>query len=190
MTNEYLVKNYFNKRIKLISPNVFKDNRGYFYELYNNKKLKNIIGSINFVQDNFSFSKDKYTIRGMHFQRPPYNQAKLITVIEGEIIDAVIDINPKSEFYGKSKIFKLSSENKKILFINSDFAHGFCSLEKNTKIMYKVSNYYNPKFEKTILWSDKYVNIKWPVSKKYTISEKDQLGSSFNILKKQFKLFK
>ena len=126
----------------------------------------------------------------MHFQKPPHNQSKIITVLCGEIIDVVLDINPKSKNFGKYKFFKLNAKNSRVLFINDDFAHGFCTTKKNTKVLYKVSKFYNPKSEKTILWSDESIKIKFPKSKKYYLSKKDKLGKKFDSMEKTFKLFK
>ncbi len=189
MKSDLIVKEYFNNRVKLIIPKLYKDKRGYFLESFNKKKIAKIISSTEFVQDNISYSINKFTIRGIHFQKPPHNQSKIITVLDGEILDVVLDINPKSKHFGKYKLFKLNSENNKYLYISDDFAHGFCTLRKNTKVLYKVSKYYNPQSEKTILWSDSKIKIKFPKSKKYFLSPKDKIGHKFETLQKTFKLF-
>ncbi len=184
------VKKYFDNRIILFSPKIFEDERGFFYESYNKKNYKKYLKNINFIQDNISLSKKKHTIRGIHFQKPPFHQSKLVTVLEGEILDIVLDINPKSKDYGNHKLFRLDSKNKNLLFISEDFAHGFCTLQKNTKVLYKVTNFYKPNYEKTILWSDKFLKIKWPKSNKYIISNKDKKGSSFKSMEKIYNSFK
>lgn len=171
-----IVGNYFDNKVVLIKNNKFSDSRGYFFESFRLKNFKNT----KFVQDNFSFSKHKYTIRGLHYQEKPYSQIKLIHVLKGEISDVVVNINPKNKYFGKYKEFKLSSKNFNMLLIDKDFAHGFCTLEKETLVHYKVSKYYNKNSEKTIKWNDPYLNINWSsYKKKFTISKKDKNGSMF-----------
>lgn len=161
---------------KIIKTKNFRDNRGYFYESYNKKNNINI----NYVQDNISFSKSKGTLRGLHLQQEPFSQSKLIRVIKGKIQDVIVDVRPDSKYFGKHKSFIISERNKNLLFVPNGYAHGFCSLEDNTIVHYKVSNYYNPKSEITIKWNDKDLNIKWMINHhKISISKKDKLGISF-----------
>ena len=162
---------------KLIKTKSFRDFRGYFYECYNEKKI-NL--KKKFVQDNIAYSKFKGTIRGLHFQKKPFSQDKLIRVIKGSIQDVIVDIRPKSKSFGKYKTFILTEKNKNQLFVPSGFAHGYCSLENETIVHYKVSKYYNPKSEITIKWNDQDLNIKWQIYKlKPYVSNKDKLGLNF-----------
>ena len=151
---DIIYKKYFNDSIILFKTDIIKDKRGTFTESYSFKKLKKIGINIQFVQDNFSFSKKKGTIRGLHYQISPYQQAKIVKVIKGKIQDIVVDLRRNSEFFGKYLSFILSEKNSKQIFIPAGFAHGLCTLEENTKVLYKTSNYYNPKTERSILWSD------------------------------------
>lgn len=185
------IKNYFHNRVKLIKLDKYFDERGFFYELFNKKLIKKFVSKENFVQDNISFSKNKNTIRGLHFQMPPHNQSKLIHVLQGSIFDVVVNINPKSKFFGQHKTFELKENSYQFLYISKDFAHGFCTLENNTKVIYKTSNYFNPKSEKTILWKDLTLSVEWPSSNfKQTISKKDLNGEFFKDLSDKLKIFK
>tara|TARA_Y100000768_G_C23847095_1_gene619121 strand:- start:146 stop:694 length:549 start_codon:yes stop_codon:yes gene_type:complete len=179
-----IINKDFNNRIFLIQNVIHSDKRGFFYEGYNKKLFDKKIKKINFVQDNYSFSKLKYTIRGLHYQKKPKSQIKLIQVLRGKILDIVVDINPKSKFYGTYKNYLLDSKNSQMLLIDDNFAHGFCTLEENTLVNYKVNNYYNKQKEETIIWNDNYLNIKWPKAKTdYIISKKDLNGILFKKLK-------
>ena len=188
--NDINIKKFFDNKIIIFYNKKFSDHRGFFFNLFNEKIFGKYLNKIKFVQDNISFSKKINTIRGLHFQIPPHNQAKLIFVLEGEILDVVVDINPNSKYFGKSKMFKLDSKKNNSLFVSDDFAHGFCTLKKNTKVLYKVSKYYNPKSERTIIWNDRSLLINWPYKKKPFLSEKDKVAQDFNSLYKTFNLFK
>lgn len=157
-----VTENTFIKDLILIIPNVFKDTRGYFLESYNQKKLENVIKT-NFVQDNESLSK-KGVLRGLHLQKPPYAQAKLIRVIQGSILDVAVDLRKNSKTYGKHYKIILSGENKKQLYVPVGFAHGFLCLEDNTILNYKCSNYYNAQSEASIAWNDPDLNIDWEIN--------------------------
>ncbi|MCF6213862.1 MAG: dTDP-4-dehydrorhamnose 3,5-epimerase [Flavobacteriaceae bacterium] len=164
----------------IIKPAVFKDNRGYFLESYNKEKIKKTIQD-DFVQDNESCS-EKGVLRGLHFQKPPFGQAKLIRVISGRILDVVVDLRKESKTYGQHFKIALNQDNKHQLYIPVGFAHGFVTLANNTIINYKCSDYYNPTSEVSLLWNDKTLNIDWEVSHP-TLSKKDLKGldfSSFN----------
>ena len=167
-------KNFFQSKVKLFFNDYFKDGRGFFYEFYKKKNFNNI----NFVQDNISFSNKKGTLRGLHFQTPPYDQVKLIQVIRGKIFDVVVDLRKNSKTYGMYKSFILDDKTPKSLFISSGFAHGFLTMDDNVKLFYKVSNYYSKKNDHSIRWDDKIINIKWPIKKneKLIISDKDKKG--------------
>ncbi|PCI99649.1 MAG: dTDP-4-dehydrorhamnose 3,5-epimerase [Flavobacteriales bacterium] len=162
----------------IIEPNVFEDNRGYFYESYNKEQFeKNGVEDL-FLQDNLSSSK-KNVLRGLHFQNPPFSQAKLIKVIQGSVLDVAVDLRKDSITYGQHYKVHLSGANKKMFYIPKGFAHGFLTLEDNTIFSYKCSNVYNKESEDSILWNDKDLNIDWGVDNPI-LSEKDQQSKSFN----------
>jgi dTDP-4-dehydrorhamnose 3,5-epimerase len=157
----------------IIEPTVFGDNRGYFLESYNKKAFQENIGSVNFVQDNESRSS-KGVLRGLHFQKPPFAQAKLVRCIEGEVLDVAVDIRRDSPTYGKHLAVKLSGENKRQLFIPRGFAHGFAVLSDSAVFAYKVDNTYAPEFDAGIRWDDKDLNIQWGMKDgEVMVSEKD-----------------
>ena len=157
----------------IIEPTVYEDTRGYFLESYNQKKFDEIIGKTSFVQDNESKSS-KGVLRGLHFQKPPFEQAKLVRCIEGEVLDVVIDIRKKSKTYGKHVAIILSGENKRQLFIPKGFAHGFLVLSESATFAYKVDNRYAPDFDAGIRWNDKQLNIQWCMEDSIVkVSEKD-----------------
>ena len=162
--------------IKIIQPQIFKDNRGLFLEFFNQKKFFNLIGIKDpFVQDNISISH-KGALRGLHYQIAPFEQSKLISVISGKIFDVAVDIRPKSDTYGQWVGETLSSENRKQIYIPKGFAHGFLALTDNTIIIYKTNSSYSSKSERCISYDDKKLNISWPKMDKYLISKKDSLG--------------
>lgn len=170
----------FIEGLLIVEPNLFKDHRGYFVEYYSKKKIDEI-SSINFVQDNESMSV-KGVIRGLHFQIPPYEQAKLIRCVDGVILDVAVDIRKDSPTYGKHYSIHLSSENKKQIFIPKGFAHGFQVLSDKAIVNYKVDNFYNLESESGIIWNDKDLSIAWEKNIKKIISKKDLELSSFNNL--------
>jgi dTDP-4-dehydrorhamnose 3,5-epimerase len=165
------------KGLYVIEPKVFKDERGYFYESYNQKMFQNAGITDIFVQDNQSFSQ-KNVVRGLHFQSPPYAQAKLVRVIKGAVLDVVVDIRKNSPTYGKHYAVELTEENFLMLYIPVGFAHGFATLEDNTIFAYKCSNFYNKESEDTILWNDPDLKINWNVQNPI-LSEKDKNGKLF-----------
>jgi len=144
----------------IIEPTVFSDVRGYFLESYNQKKFEEVVGKISFVQDNESKSA-KGVLRGLHYQNPPYNQAKLVRCIEGRVMDVAVDIRKGSPTYGKHISVQLSGENKRQLFVPKGFAHGFAVLSDTATFAYKVDNTYAPEFDAGIRWNDKQLNIQW-----------------------------
>ena len=166
----------------ILEPRVFEDVRGYFLESYNKETFKKIGIDVDFVQDNQSLSS-KGTLRGLHFQKPPYAQAKLIRVITGSILDVAVDIRTDSKTYGKYFSAILDGENKRMLYIPEGFAHGFLSLEDNTLIQYKCSDLYNKESEGGIVWNDPDININWGIDYEPIISDKDKN----NIFLKNFK---
>ncbi|MFD0964618.1 dTDP-4-dehydrorhamnose 3,5-epimerase [Pseudofulvibacter geojedonensis] len=159
----------------IIDPKVFKDKRGYFLESFNQESFQKATGlQIDFVQDNESFST-KGVLRGLHFQKGKYSQAKLIRVISGEILDVVVDIRPDSPTFLQHFSIKLSSNNKKQLFVPKHFAHGFLVLSETAIINYKCDEYYHKESESGIIYNDRHLNIDWLLeSKDFILSEKDQ----------------
>lgn len=163
----------------ILKPAIYHDNRGFFLESYNEKIINNLLGEIKFIQDNESKSI-KGVLRGLHFQKPPFSQAKLVRCIEGEILDVALDLRRGSKTYGLFESTKLSDINKNILFIPRGFAHGFVVMSDFATVAYKVDNYYNPKFEDGIMWNDSDLNIDWKISSdKIIISENDKFLNSF-----------
>jgi len=157
----------------VIEPTVFEDDRGYFSESYNKKKFEEAIGEISFVQDNESKSS-KGVLRGLHFQKPPYAQAKLVRCIEGKVLDVAVDIREGSETFGQHVTVELTGENKKQVFIPRGFAHGFLVLSESAIFAYKVDNSYAPTHDAGIRWDDSLLNIQWGVSESdVLVSEKD-----------------
>jgi dTDP-4-dehydrorhamnose 3,5-epimerase len=157
----------------IIEPTVFGDARGYFLESYNQKKFEQVVGKTSFVQDNESKSS-KGVLRGLHFQKPPFDQAKLVRCIEGEVLDIAVDIRKNSKTYGKHIAVLLSGVNKRQLFVPRGFAHGFLVLSDTATFAYKVDNTYAPKFDAGIRWNDKELNIKWGMEdSEVIISAKD-----------------
>lgn len=157
----------------IIDPKVLGDQRGYFFESYNQKEFEDKVGPITFVQDNES--KSSYgVLRGLHFQKPPFAQAKLVRCAEGEVLDVAVDLRQASPTFGKYVAVNLSGENKKQLFIPRGFAHGFVVLSQSAVIIYKVDNLYAPEYDTGIMWNDPQLNINWGIRKEDIIlSPKD-----------------
>lgn len=170
------IEKTFIKDLLLITPAVFTDARGYFSESYNKKNLEKYVKD-EFVQDNESLSH-KGVLRGLHFQKPPYDQAKLVRVITGSVLDVVVDLRKNSSTYGQFFKHVLSANNKTQIYVPSSFAHGFAVLEDNTIFSYKCSNYYNKEAEGAILWNDATLNINWQINNPI-ISEKDKNAENF-----------
>ena len=172
------------KDVKVIKPSIHYDDRGFFYESYNKKNISKIIGrNVNFVQDNHSRSSFG-VLRGLHYQKSPYGQGKLVRVILGEIFDVAVDIRESSPTYGKWVSSVLSSSNMHQMWIPEGFAHGFLVLSEFAEIIYKTTNFYNQKYEKNISYNNSSINIKWPVLKKigekYILSENDKNNGFLN----------
>ena len=168
----------------IIEPQIFKDSRGCFFESWNTKKFKQLGISEDFVQDNQSVSS-KGVLRGLHFQNPPYAQAKLVRVIEGSVLDVAVDLRKNSPTYGKHVSVILSEQNNKSFFIPKGFAHGFLSLEDNTVVNYKCSDYYNKESEGSLLWNDEDLKIDWQIDNPL-VSEKDLQADLFKNFKTKF----
>jgi len=158
------------KGVLIIEPQVFGDTRGWFMETYNKSKTPQI--ECEFVQDNQSFSAQKGTLRGIHFQKPPMAQAKLLRCTKGAVLDVAVDINPESETYKEWISVELSAENKKQLFIPRGYGHGFITLTDDVEFVYKADNYYSPEHDRSILWSDPDIAVDWGTDSPI-VSEKD-----------------
>lgn len=160
--------------VLLIKPAVYGDKRGYFFESYSERKLASAIGDIRFVQDNESKSV-RNVVRGLHFQKPPHTQAKLVRVVKGKVLDVAVDIRKGSPTFGEHVAIELSEENHFMLFIPKGFAHGFAVLSDEAIFQYKCDEFYAPESEGAILWNDPSLNIDWLVSENEAIiSPKDQ----------------
>lgn len=163
----------------IIEPKVFGDKRGYFYESFNAKTWKEVVGFVpHFVQDNESMSS-KNVLRGIHFQNPPDDQGKLVRVIQGSVLDVAVDLRKDSLTYGRYEKVLLSGENKKQFYVPAGFGHGFLTLEDNTIFSYKCTQYYNPNNESGILWNDPQLNIDWGINNPL-VSEKDKNQQKFS----------
>jgi len=181
-----IINEYFNGTVKIIQTNKYIDNRGFFSISYNKELLKNLNINENFCQDNFSFSNNKNTIRGIHFQNPPFEQSKLISVISGGIFDIFVDLRKNSKTFGKFHTITLD-RNDLILYIPKGFGHGLCTLSDKTLVHYKVSNKYDPLSEETIAWNDTDLDIPWPkFSNNALLSDKDKKGIKFKFFKSKF----
>lgn len=161
--------------VYLIDVKKLGDDRGFFSEVYSPKLLKEIGFDGDLVQDNHAYSRDKGVLRGLHYQKPPHAQAKLIRVIRGAVLDVVVDLRKGSKTYGQSESMVLSRENWLQLFVPEGFAHGYLTLEKDTEVCYKVSCEYAPQFEAGVSWSDPSLGICWGLDgMKPKLSEKDK----------------
>lgn len=172
------IESCFIEGLKIISPKLFGDSRGYFFESYNAQAFNKFVSTeFNFVQDNESYSM-KNVLRGLHFQSPPFAQGKLVRVVQGKVLDVALDIRKNSRTYGEYFKIELSAENKKMFWIPPGFAHGFVVLEDNTIFQYKCTDFYNPNAEGSILWNDPNLSIDWQVDEPI-ISDKDKNGILF-----------
>ena|SRR5665648_262828 len=153
----------------LVTPRRFGDARGFFSETYNKTQFAKIGIDAEFVQDNHSLSQSKGTVRGLHFQTPPHAQDKLVRVCRGAILDVAVDIRHGSPSFGRFVSSVLSAENWQQLWVPKGFAHGFCTLEDNTEVIYKVTDFYAPDCDKGLAWDDPGLGIEWPVSSRDAI---------------------
>ena len=173
--------------VKVLRPEKHGDGRGFLSEVYNRKALSAAGIEIDFVQDNHSLSARKGTVRGLHFQAPPFAQAKLVRVVRGSVFDVAVDLRRGSATYGRHTSVVLSAEAWNQILIPAGFAHGFMTLEADTEVLYKVSDYYSPEHESGLLWNDPALGIQWPLpAEDVVLSDKDlghptlsQLASSF-----------
>lgn len=160
--------------VVIIEPKLFPDSRGYFFESFNQKDFDEKVGPTTFVQDNES--KSSYgVLRGLHFQKPPFAQAKLVRVVEGEVLDVAVDIRRDSPTFGQYTSCLLSGENHRQFFLPRGMAHGFVVLSKTALFQYKCDNVYAPQSEGAILWNDPQINVQWPIDvKDILLSDKDK----------------
>lgn len=177
----------------IITPTVHHDHRGCFFESFNKSMFaKNIGVNPNFSQDNVSRSQ-RNVLRGLHYQMPPHSQAKLVSVISGDIEDFIVDLRLDSKTFGQSSCFSLSQENKKQLYIPKGFAHGFLSID-DAVVQYKVDGKYKPELERTLAWDDPKLKLKTTLSEEFNsaefiLSDKDKEGISFNQAVEELELF-
>lgn len=172
--------------VVIFEPQVFGDDRGWFMESYNEKKFHESLTALNlpvpkpFLQDNHSCSQ-KGVLRGLHFQRSPFAQGKLVRVVQGAAYDVAVDIRLDSPTCGQWVAIELTAENKKMFYIPEGFAHGFLAMEDNTHFLYKTTNYYHKESEGSICWNDKQLAIDWPeIDTEFLVSEKDAEAPSFS----------
>ena len=161
--------------LKLVTPKKFGDERGFFSETHNEKTWANAGLNFDFVQDNHSLSRDVGTVRGLHFQTAPFAQDKLVRVVSGRILDVAVDLRRTSPTFGRHVVVELSKENWRQLFIPIGFAHGFVTLELDTEVIYKVTNFYSPQHDCGVAWDDPDIGVDWPVAAdRAVLSEKDR----------------
>lgn len=168
----------------VIEPKIWNDSRGYFYESYSQKVMSEMGVNAPFVQDNQSLSQ-KGTLRGLHAQAAPFEQGKLVRVLQGSVLDVAVDIRKKSDTYGQHFAIELSAENHKQLWIPPGFLHGFLTLKNNTIFTYKVTNYYDKNSEIGVIYNDPKLNINWD-TQDVLISDKDLILPSFEEFKSPF----
>jgi dTDP-4-dehydrorhamnose 3,5-epimerase len=160
----------------IIEPKVFGDERGFFFESFNQKSFQSATGlDVEFVQDNHSKSA-RNVLRGLHYQTAPHAQGKLVRVVQGEVFDVAVDIRQGSKTFGQWLGLTLSAENKKQLWIPPGFAHGFLTLSETAEFLYKTTDYYSPVHERCIAWNDPEIGIEWPLNAAPVLSGKDQQG--------------
>ena len=163
--------------VYIVEPQVFGDERGWFMETYSKIKTPEI--NCDFVQDNHSYSKEKGTLRGIHFQNGKYAQAKLVRCVRGVVLDVAVDLRKHSATFGQWVGEILSEENKKMLWVPPGFAHGFVVLSSTADFLYKTTDYYAPKHERCIIWDDETLAIDWPIDRPPSLSAEDQEGVAF-----------
>jgi dTDP-4-dehydrorhamnose 3,5-epimerase len=162
-------------KVLVLKPRYFKDHRGYFLETYNARAAQEIGLKADFVQDNQAFSIRRGTVRALHFQVPPRAQAKLVRVLRGSIYDVAVDLLTGSPTYGRWTAATLTAQGGEQVFVPRGFAHGYCTLEDNTEVAYKVDCYYAPECEQGIVWNDPTIAIDWPIAAgEAVLSDKDQ----------------
>jgi dTDP-4-dehydrorhamnose 3,5-epimerase len=161
--------------VKIVTPKRFGDERGYFSDVYNRERYAEAGIAMEFVQDNHSWSAQTGTVRGLHFQSRPFAQDKLVRVARGRILDIAVDLRRSSPTFGRHVAVELSAENWRQLLVPIGFAHGFCTLEPDTEVLYKVSAYYAPAHDHGLAWDDPELGISWPVTfDRAVLSDKDR----------------
>ena len=161
--------------VKLVIPQIHRDERGFFSETYNRQRMGAVGIAVEFVQDNHSLSAEAGTVRGLHFQAPPRAQGKLLHVPRGSIFDVAVDIRVGSPTFGRHVGTILSAENWMQIWIPAGFAHGYCTLERDTEVIYKVTDYYAPDCDRGLKWDDAALGIEWPVDPTNArLSDKDR----------------
>lgn len=166
--------------IKILVPKKFSDARGFFSETFNRRALEELGIGVDWVQDNQSLSVDRGVVRALHYQLPPRAQDKLVRVVKGAILDVAVDIRKDSPTFGRHVAAVLSAENWRQIFVPKGFAHGFATLEPNTEVVYKVSDYYSPQDERGVRWNDPALGIDWRIDQSEAIlSPRDQLHPLF-----------
>jgi dTDP-4-dehydrorhamnose 3,5-epimerase len=170
----------------LVQVRRFEDQRGFFSETYNARAFAEAGMRQAFVQDNHSLSRDKGTVRGLHFQRPPHAQEKLVRVLRGRILDVVVDIRRGSPSYGRHVAVELDDRDGKQLYVPVGFAHGFCTLEPDTEVLYKVTDFWAPALEDGVLWNDPALVIAWPDFAGVQLATKDATLASLGALDTPF----
>ncbi len=173
--------------IKILQPKKFGDERGFFSETWNAATMADAGLDIAFVQDNHAFSRDVGTVRGLHYQLDPKAQGKLVRVVCGAVLDVAVDIRQGSSTFGEFVAVELSAENWRQLWVPSGFAHGYCTLQPHTELVYKVTEFYSPEHDCGILWNDPAIGIDWPIEHEEAIlSVKDKV---MPLLDDQHRLF-
>ncbi|WP_108649845.1 dTDP-4-dehydrorhamnose 3,5-epimerase [Dongshaea marina] len=166
--------------VLVIEPPIFGDDRGFFFESFNQKQFEDVVGqSLEFVQDNHSKSS-RGVLRGLHYQLAPHAQGKLVRCVAGEVFDVAVDIRQGSVTFGKWIGEHLSAENKKQMWIPAGFAHGFVTLSESAEFLYKTTDYYAPVSERCIAWDDPTLNISWPFDFEPLLAEKDRLAPALD----------
>lgn len=173
--------------VKILTPRKFIDDRGFFSETYKRAAFEEVGLRLDFVQENHSLSVEVGTIRGLHFQSPPFAQHKLVRVTRGRILDVVVDIRCSSSTYGRHFVIELSASNWRQLLVPIGFAHGFCTLEPDTEVLYKVTSPYSPSHDYGLAWDDPALAIDWPVTTTHAIlSDKDRHHPTLSALARHF----
>jgi dTDP-4-dehydrorhamnose 3,5-epimerase len=160
--------------VKVLIPRRFEDARGFFSETYSREAFRDAGIDVEFLQDNHSFSRAAGTIRGLHYQVPPFAQDKLVRVVQGAILDVAVDLRARSPTYARWTAVEVSSERGNQVFLPAGCAHGFCTLEPDTHVLYKVSAAYAPGCERGLAWDDPDLAIRWPALERYVLSDRDR----------------
>lgn len=175
--------------VLIVEPRVFGDSRGYFFESFSERRFKELVADVDFVQDNESKSSFG-VVRGLHFQKPPYTQAKLVRVVKGKVLDVAVDLRKGSPTYGKYVSVEISEDNHRQVFIPKGFAHGFAVLSEEAVFQYKCDAYYEPKSEGAIAWNDPDLNIDWKLMpEQVLLSDKDRNHPCMKDFDSPFELF-